>query len=115
VSESNPDRPTQATVPLEHPIQTHGNEVRELTLRRPRTKEFRLAVDRGKGNMGVLCELIAGAARIPPSSVDQLELDDLLVVQEKLLDLLPQSFREMIEGASPDPDAGDEEDEPGEA
>lgn len=71
---------------LSTPIQAHGEEVTELTLRRPTAQEARaikalpytIGADEAVGlDLDVAAKYIAVCAAIPPSSVNQLDLADL--------------------------------------
>lgn len=72
--------------PLVKAIKAHGEEVNEVTLRRPSSKEIKqigrmpyLLDDGGKPtpNMAVISDYLVVCLAIPESSVDQLELVDL--------------------------------------
>lgn len=74
------------SVKLNTPIQAHGEEVTELTLRRPTAQEARaikalpytIGADEAVGlDLDVAAKYIAVCAGIPPSSVNQLDLADL--------------------------------------
>ncbi|HCV39186.1 MAG TPA: ArsR family transcriptional regulator [Pseudomonas sp.] len=74
---------------LTAPIQAHGEEVKELTLRRPTVQECRAikALPYNLGESGypvvdveVAAKYIAVCATIPASSVNQLDLADLNAV-----------------------------------
>lgn len=74
------------SVKLQAPIEAHGEQVTELTLRRPTVQEVRaikaLPYKIGKDedvtlDMEVAAKYIAVCAGIPPSSVNQLDLCDL--------------------------------------
>ncbi|MDM1710633.1 phage tail assembly protein [Pseudomonas sp. 165] len=71
---------------LTAPIQAHGEELKELTLRRPTVQECRaiksLPYNIGESGYPILdvevaAKYIAVCAAIPASSVNQLELPDL--------------------------------------
>lgn len=73
-------------VKLQLPIEAHGDQLSELTLRRPTVTEVRaikaLPYRIGKDeevslDMDVAAKYIAVCAGIPPSSVNQLDLADL--------------------------------------
>ncbi|WP_225773332.1 phage tail assembly protein [Pseudomonas sp. Marseille-Q5115] len=73
-------------IKLSTPIQAHGEEVTELTLRRPTSKEARAIkalpykIDQDQAvtlDLDVAAKYISACADIPPSSVDQLDLADL--------------------------------------
>lgn len=72
--------------PLVKPIQAHGEELTELTLRRPTVQEvrairalpYKIGADEAVMlDMDAGCKYIAVCAGIPASSVNQLELTDL--------------------------------------
>lgn len=74
------------TITLSTPIQAHGDQVTELTLRRPTTREcrqigqlpYRVEKDESVGlNLDVAAKYIVVCAGIPSSSVDQLDVTDL--------------------------------------
>lgn len=71
---------------LTKPIKAHGQEVSEVTLRRPTSKEIKqigrmpyLLDDGGKPtpNMAVMSDYLVVCLGIPESSLDQMELLDL--------------------------------------
>lgn len=73
-------------IKLSSPIEAHGEQVTELTLRRPTVQEVRAIkslpykIDKTEDvslDMDVAAKYIAVCAGIPPSSVNQLDLADL--------------------------------------
>lgn len=71
---------------LTKPIKAHGQEVSEVTLRRPTPKEVRqigrvpywlLESGQATPNMAVMADYLVVCLGIPESSVDQLDLVDL--------------------------------------
>ncbi|WP_460418786.1 phage tail assembly protein [Pseudomonas sp. microsymbiont 2] len=77
---------TTATHELATPIQAHGEQVKELTLRRPTVQECRAIkvlpyTIGGDGypvvDLDAAAKYIAVCATIPASSVNQLDLSDL--------------------------------------
>lgn len=70
------------TVSLQFPIQAHGEEVHELTLRRPTAGD--LAQCEGKGDIGMTLHLIHLCGGVPPSSVAQLDAVDLATIGEHI-------------------------------
>lgn len=66
--------PSTVVVDLEVPIQAHGEEVTALEFHRLKAADL-LELD-GLGEMGQACKLIEKSARIPPSSVRQLDAAD---------------------------------------
>ncbi|QXH53204.1 phage tail assembly protein [Pseudomonas fakonensis] len=74
------------TIELSTPIQAHGEQLTELALRRPTTREcrqigqlpYRIEKDESVGlNLDVAAKYIVVCAGIPGSSVDQLDVTDL--------------------------------------
>lgn len=74
------------TITLTRPIQAHGEELRELTLREPTGKDLRTlglpftvsASGQVNPDSGALARHIGVLAGIPPSSVDQLSATDFM-------------------------------------
>lgn len=73
-------------IKLDVPIEAHGEQLTELTLRRPTVQEVRAIkampykLDKNEDvclDMEVAAKYIAVCAGIPPSSVNQLDLSDL--------------------------------------
>lgn len=73
-------------IKLSTPIQAYGEQVTELTLRRPTSREcrqighlpYRIEKDESVGlNLDVAAKYIVVCAGIPSSSVDQLDVTDL--------------------------------------
>jgi len=73
-------------IPLSAPIIAHGEELTELTLRRPTTQEaraikalpYKIDADEAVSlDLDVAAKYIAVCAAVPPSSVNQLDLADL--------------------------------------
>lgn len=73
-------------IKLSSPIDAHGEQLTELTLRRPTVQEVRAIkslpykIDKNEDvslDLDVSAKYIAVCAGIPPSSVNQLDLSDL--------------------------------------
>ncbi len=84
-------------VPLKKPIQAHGATVTSITLERPKGKEIaacglpRHFLRRGKTivmevDAEAIHAYISALGNIPPSSVDQIDAEDWMEVQEAVLD-----------------------------
>lgn len=74
---------TPVTIALGSPVQAHGEEIREITLRPPKGKDLRVGMPYrilADGQMAIDTEicasLISSLGAIPPSSVDQLNALD---------------------------------------
>jgi hypothetical protein len=73
------------TVELDYPIQAHGETVKQLTFRPPKTRELREVDALGKGlNTECIAGLIVRLAGIPMSSVDQLDPIDFFSIANAL-------------------------------
>lgn len=66
------------TVDLVYPIQAHGDECRQLTIRPPTAGD--LGQCDGMGEIAMTLHLIHLCAGIPPSSVNQIDASDLTSV-----------------------------------
>lgn len=71
---------------LRHPIQAHGDELTELTLRRPTAGDMRQCD--GLGDIAMTLRMISLCAGIPPSSVDMIDGADLAEIGEVLSSFL---------------------------
>lgn len=86
MSEENQAVDPNAPIKLSSPIQAHGEQLTELVLRRPTSKEaraikalpYRMGMDESISiDLDVAAKYIVECAGIPASSVDQLDLADL--------------------------------------
>lgn len=80
-------------VKLSRPIQAHGEEVQELTFRELRAGDLRgvrmsIGPDGLSLEMGAILDVAARLAGVPPSSLDQLPLPDLVAIAEQVGPLL---------------------------
>lgn len=68
-------------IKLSHPIKVNGEETSVLNIRRPKARDFREI-----GNMDkpfdAMLDFAASLADVPPSSIDQLDVDDVPKVIE---------------------------------
>lgn len=86
---------TARTVTLKHPIVLENKdgviveEIREVTLARPKAKHMKL-MDNAKGEMGKLLLLLGACAQLPPSTVDLMDGEDIMACGEVLTDFLGQ-------------------------
>ncbi len=85
------------TVPLKHPIEAHGETITALTLRRPTLgtlKHLKLSEDMMAELTGAdLVAIVSSLAGIPPSSVEQIDLEDLEEVGKAIGDFFGTSPR----------------------
>lgn len=69
---------------LKHPIEANGEELKTITLPdRLKAKHLRVT-DNAKGDVGKMLALIGEIAQIPPSAVDELDVEDIMAIAEKL-------------------------------
>ena len=85
------DEPNTYTMELSRPIEAHGEQVSELTLRDPDSGAlFQLDVTLGSGgltiNLGSISKVIASAAGIPPSSAKQILMRDVFANLQGIMD-----------------------------
>jgi hypothetical protein len=80
-------------VNLSKPYKAHGEEIQKLRLHRPLTRQLRRASDGAKGEMDTLCRLLSECGGVPTSTIDDLELVDLMAAIEKLAELLPEQLK----------------------
>ena len=98
------------TVKLATPVRALGDgpDVTELTLRRPRVKDLRLASDGSSGEIDVMRKLIASSAGVIPPLVDQLELEDFLACVKVISSMLPAGLVSLGTADAGVEDEGDE-------
>lgn len=70
-------------VKLKHPIKAHGEEVDVLTFKRPTMADL-MQMDKAVGDMGKMAKLIECCAKIPPSSVAMLDVEDVTAISEAI-------------------------------
>ncbi len=63
-------------IQLQHSIKVDGEDVTVLTIRHPKARDFRTLGGLDKP-FSVLLDFAAVLANVPPSSIDQLEVDDM--------------------------------------
>lgn len=70
------------TIELQHPVTVAGEEIKRLTLRRPKVKD-QLAADKGTGsNADKEVRLFANLCEVAPAVIEELDLADYRQVQE---------------------------------
>lgn len=75
------------TVKLKEPIQHGSDTITELTLRKPKAKDFRkLPLE---PNFGDILDLIARLAGQPPSVIDEMAAEDLTEVADHVAGFMP--------------------------
>lgn len=70
-------------VELKHPITAHGEMVSTLTIKRPTMADL-IQMDKAAGDIGKMAKLIECCAKIPPSSVAQLDVEDVNAISEAI-------------------------------
>lgn len=83
--------------PLRHPVELRNaagdvtETVTALTLRRLKGRDMR-ALDGAKGNGSMLLAMLGASAGMPPSTVDQLDAEDVAAAGELIADFLGGSL-----------------------
>jgi len=72
------------TVQLDDPITAAGEEVAELTIRKPTVKDLRLSNSSAKDELERTLNMIRDLAGIAPDDLDQLSLTDLGRINEEM-------------------------------
>ncbi len=74
------------TVKLQHPIQLEGRELTEISLRRPKVSDVKLARKGRTDDADQETALIANLAGLPPSAIEDLDMADYKQLQGVLAD-----------------------------
>ena len=70
------------TIKLNYPIESEGNTVTEITLRRPKARDLK-KMERGSGgDIAKSIEFIADLAELPPSAIEELDGEDFQSLSE---------------------------------
>lgn len=91
------DRWEPVTVRLSRPIQAHGEEVTELTLREPTIGDLdgvqvTITGDGCTIDLGAVARVAAGMAGVPPSAVRAISIRDLPALARPVFDFLGESL-----------------------
>ncbi|HXG47685.1 MAG TPA: phage tail assembly protein [Methylomirabilota bacterium] len=76
---------------LKEPLQANGETITELKLKKPKAKALR-AFDRAQGDIAGSFELISDLAGIPPSAVDELDVEDIAEIMAWVSGFFPKSL-----------------------
>lgn len=87
---------TTITVPLEYPIPYNGQVIKELTFRRMKAKDTLVAEDEtNKARAGFL--LFAALAGVDVELIEELDVEDLETIGEKVTPLMGKSVSAKLE------------------
>lgn len=75
---------------LKHPIEIGSETITELTVRRPKAKDFRVLP--AKPAFGDILNMAAKLCEEPPSTIDELDPEDLMPLMEMVSAFLPTSL-----------------------
>ncbi|MFN4098141.1 MAG: phage tail assembly protein [Pararhodobacter sp.] len=90
--------PTSVTVPLEFPVIHDGREVKELTFRRMKAKDTLIAEgEANKVRAGYM--LFAALAGVDLALIEELDVEDLGTIGEKVAPLMGKSAMAALEQA----------------
>ena len=71
-------------IKLEHPIETEGRTLSEITMRRAKVKDMRLATAGAKGDDAMTeIRLFANLCDVSPDAIESLDLADYAKLQER--------------------------------
>jgi hypothetical protein len=69
---------------LKHPLKIGELDVTEVTIQRPKTKDFIAVGEHHYGTMAADAALIASLSGLPESVIDQIDIDDLSILRFNL-------------------------------
>ncbi len=79
----------EVVIKLSYPIEAHGEQVSQLTLRRPRLKDLKgISMDNITGDL--MIELVARLADIPPSAAGEIDAGDFEAIGEAFETFFPK-------------------------
>ena len=78
------------TMKLTHPIEIGTETVSELTVRRPKAKDFRRLP--ANPAFGDILDMAAKLCDVPASTIDELDPEDLMPLMDMVGDFLPTSL-----------------------
>ena len=79
-------------IKLSSPVQAHGEEIKKLSLRKPKGKDFKKLTGASMdAPFAMMLDFAAILADVPPSTMDDLDADDVSRVCEAVGPLLPGS------------------------
>lgn len=84
--------------PLKHPVELKNKEgqvvetITELNLRRLKGRDMRQAIDGAKGQGAMTLALLARSAGLPPSTIDELDGEDITAAGAIVADFLGGSL-----------------------
>lgn len=74
---------TRETVTLQYPVTVDGEDITELTLRRPRVADLKRA-EKHKDNFEKSIRIIADLAEVSPKVVEELDASDFAAVSARV-------------------------------
>jgi hypothetical protein len=77
---------------LEDPITVDGKTLAQLTIRKPKVRDIRLARKSSDAPEDVEQRLLANLCELPPEAIDDLSLADYVRLQGKVTDFLPKEL-----------------------
>ena len=76
---------TSRTITLKHPFNDDGEEIKEITLPRPKVKHLK-AMDMGDGEVDKATLLIASLSGVKPHVVEQIDAEDFAEISSVVAD-----------------------------
>lgn len=77
---------------LEDPITLDGRTLTQLTVRKPKVRDIRLARKSSDAPEDIELRLLSNLCELPPEAIDELSFADYVRLQGKVADFLPKDF-----------------------
>lgn len=71
------------TIQLKHPITVDGQEVTEVTLRRPKVRDLK-AIEGVKSDMEKSIKLVSNLTQMKPAAVEELDAEDFTAISDQV-------------------------------
>lgn len=71
------------TIPLEYPVEVDGAKVKELTMRRPKVRDQKVARKSTKNDADYESVLFANLCEVSPDLIDDLDMKDYKKIQKE--------------------------------
>lgn len=84
------------TIALKYPVEFGGVTYKELTFRRPKNKDY-ILLDKQKGTERQRNNwLMVHLSEVAPEVIEDLDVWDLAIINEKFADFLPDEYRQKL-------------------
>ena len=107
---------------LKYPFNVGELKVEEITLKRPKTRDFIAVGERPYGTAGADAALLASLSGLPENVIEEVDIDDLSIIRfyiarvwDSYFTTKPYVENPTVEGPSAPPEAAEEAEAPPEA